>query len=192
VYPVTIEGPRALLRDFEPDDLDATLAIVGDPEVTRWLSFDTRTRAEQAERLAQDIARARSNPRPDYYLAVVAAGTGTLVGFARLGLGTHRSGEVGYAIRKDHWNQGYAREAAGLVVDFGFRVLGLHRITAATGPDNAASRAVLERLGFRLEGRMRHHVFTNGGWRDSVLYAVLEHEWGGPPPPRHTSHTNGS
>jgi ribosomal-protein-alanine N-acetyltransferase len=62
VYPVTIAGPRVLLRDFEPGDLDATLAIVGDPAVTRWLSFDTRGRAEQAERLAQDIVRAGATP----------------------------------------------------------------------------------------------------------------------------------
>jgi [ribosomal protein S5]-alanine N-acetyltransferase len=178
---VRIEGPRALLRDFAPDDLDATLAIVGDPAVTRWLSFDTRGRAEQAERLAQDIVRAQNPPRPDYYLAVVAE-SGLLVGFARLGLGPHRGGEVGYAIRADHWGRGYATEAAGVLVDWGFRTLGLHRITAATGPDNAASRAVLARLGFREEGRQREHVFTNGAWRDSILYAVLDREWAGPPP----------
>jgi ribosomal-protein-alanine N-acetyltransferase len=178
-----ITGRRVLLRDFEPGDLEATMAIVGDPEVTRSLSFDTRTEAEQAERLAQDIARAAAEPRPDYYLGVVTAGTGTLIGFARIGLGPHRSGEVGYAIRKDHWQRGYATEAAGLLVDFGFRQLGLHRIVAATGPHNAASRAVLDRLGFRFEGHMRDHVFTNGAWRDSLLYAVLEHEWPGPPPP---------
>ena len=181
MHPVTIEGPRVLLRDFEPGDLDATMAVVGDPDVTRSLSFDTRTRPQQAERLAQDIARAQADPRPDYYLAVVVRATGTLAGFARIGLGAHRSGEVGYALRKDHWGQGYAREAAGVIVDYAFTTLGLHRVVAATGPGNAASRAVLERLGFRYEGRMRDHVFTNGAWRDSLLYAVLDHEWTGVP-----------
>jgi ribosomal-protein-alanine N-acetyltransferase len=176
-HPVTITGRRVVLRDFVPGDLEATMAIVGDPEVTRSLSFDTRTEAEQARRLADDIERARSVPRPDYYLAVVVAGTEALIGFVRIGLGTHRSGELGYAIRKDHWHRGYATEAAGVMVDFAFTRLGLHRIFAATGPDNAASRAVLERLGFRYEGRMRDHVFTNGAWRDSLIYAVLDHEW---------------
>jgi ribosomal-protein-alanine N-acetyltransferase len=181
-YPVRLAGPRVELRDFEPGDLDATLAVVGDPEVTRWLSFDTRGRAEQAERLAQDIARAASAPRPDYYLAIVGP-DGPLIGFARLGLGGHRSGEVGYALCRDQWGHGYATEAAGVLVDFGFRRLGLHRITAATGPDNAASHAVLTRLGFRAEGRMRDHVFTNGAWRDSVLFALLESDWRGLPRP---------
>ena len=122
-----------MLRDFEPGDLDASLAVVGDPEVARWLSFDMRGRAEQAERLAQDIARAASSPRPDYYLAIRRP-DGVLIGFARLGLGSHRSGEVGYAVRRDRWGHGYATEAAGLLVDFGFRRLGLHRITAARRP----------------------------------------------------------
>jgi len=111
----------------------------------------------------------------------VVRSTGTLAGFARVGLGGHRSGEVGYALRKDHWGQGLACEAAGVIVDFAFTTLGLHRVVAATGPENVASRAVLDRLGFRHEGRMRDHVFTNGAWRDSLLYAVLDHEWAGPP-----------
>lgn len=179
MYPVRIEGPRVVLRDFEPEDLDATLAIVGDPAVTWWLSFETRTRATQAQRLAEDIARAQSTPRPDYYLAVVDEAC-LLVGFARLGLGSHAGGELGYAIREDRWNRGYATEAAGLLVDFGFRELGLHRITASTAPDNLASHAVLARLGFVVEGLQREHVFTNGAWRDSTLYALLDHEWHGP------------
>jgi ribosomal-protein-alanine N-acetyltransferase len=178
MYPVTIAGERITLRDFEPDDLDPSMAIVGDDDVTRTLSFDSRSRDEQAARLSDDIARARGSPRPDYYLAIVARETDRLIGFVRLGLlGTHRGGELGYALRKDHWGQGYATEAARLMLDFAFSTAGLHRVQAATGPDNEPSRALLERLGFRYEGCIREHVFTNGAWRDSLLYSLLEHEW---------------
>jgi ribosomal-protein-alanine N-acetyltransferase len=177
MYPVTIAGERITLRDFEPDDLDPSMAIVGDDAVTRMLSFDSRSRDEQAARLADDIARARGDPRPDYYLAIVTQDADRLIGFVRLGLLTHRGGELGYALRKDHWGRGYGTEAASLMLDFAFSTTGLHRVQAATGPDNEPSRALLERLGFRREGRMRDHVFTNGAWRDSLLYALLEHEW---------------
>jgi ribosomal-protein-alanine N-acetyltransferase len=44
-------------------------------------------------------------------------------------------------------------------------------------PDNAASIAVAKHLGMSYEGRIRDHVFTNGGWRDSLLYSGLEDEW---------------
>jgi ribosomal-protein-alanine N-acetyltransferase len=178
MYPVTIAGQRITLRDFESDDLDPSMAIVGDDEVTRTLSFDSRARDEQAARLADDIARARGGQRPDYYLAIVVRDADRLIGFVRLGLvGSHRGGELGYALRKDHWGRGYASEASRLMLDFAFSTAGLRRVQAATGPDNGPSRVLLERLGFRYEGCMRDHVFTNGGWRDSLLYAVLEPEW---------------
>ncbi|WP_018253849.1 MULTISPECIES: GNAT family N-acetyltransferase [Salinispora] len=173
MYPVRIEGGRIVLREFEERDLEASMTVVGDPDVTVFLSFDTRTREEQAERLAADIARAKTEPRPDYYLAIADRQADELIGFIRIGLGGHRSGELGYAIRKDRWRQGYAVEAAQLMLGFGFEALALHRIQAACGPDNLASQALLHRLGFECEGRMRDHVFTNGGWRDSLLYATL-------------------
>jgi ribosomal-protein-alanine N-acetyltransferase len=105
MYPVRIEGQRIYLRDFELDDLDASMAIVGDSAVTDFLSFDTRTREEQAQRLAADVERAQTNPRPDYYLAVVARDTDTLIGFARIGLTEEQprcdmtAGETAMALR---------------------------------------------------------------------------------------------
>lgn len=152
------------------------MAIVSDPEVTESLSFDTRDRSDQTKRLASDIARAQSDPRPDYYLAV-ADSDDILVGFVRLGLGGHNSAELGYAVRRRDWGKGYATEAAALMLDFGFQTLHLHRIQAACGPQNRKSQTLLARLGFTPEGRIRDHVHTNGAWRDSLLYSILEHEW---------------
>jgi RimJ/RimL family protein N-acetyltransferase len=63
------------------------------------------------------------------------------------------------------------------MIQFGFNTLRLHRIQAACGPDNYASQRLLARLRLVPEGRIRDHVFTNNAWRDSLLYAVLEHEW---------------
>lgn len=177
MYPVEINGPRLLLREFEHDDLAATMAIVGDDEVTRSLSFDTKDEAAAAKYLSDAIARARQQPRPDYYLAIVERDTGQLVGFARLGLGGHQAADLGYAIRADRWGRGYATEAARLLTSFGFEDLALHRVSAACGPDNLASQRVAEHLGMQPEGRIRDHVFTNGAWRDSVTFAVLSAEW---------------
>jgi RimJ/RimL family protein N-acetyltransferase len=65
------------------------------------------------------------------------------------------------------------------VLRFAFETLDLHRVSAAIGPENLASIAVVKRLGFTYEGRIRHHVFTNGDWRDSLLYSLLADEWAG-------------
>ena len=176
-YPVSLEGPRLLLREFREDDLDDCMAVVGDEDVTWSLSFDTRSKDQQAALLAADITRAQLVPRPDYYLAVVDRASTSMIGFARLGLARPGTAEIGTAIRKDMWRHGFATEASVIILDFGFDTLGLHRIQAACGPDNVVSQMILAKLGFRPEGRMRDHVFTNGAWRDSLLYSLLDNEW---------------
>jgi RimJ/RimL family protein N-acetyltransferase len=117
------------------------------------------------------IEQARREPRTEFYLAVTLPAEDEVIGFARLALDGVKAGKLGYAIRADRWGRGYATDAARTFADFGFRQLGLHRISAAIGPDNAASIRIAERLGMRREGRIRDHVFTNGVWRDSLLYS---------------------
>ena len=59
--------------------------------------------------------------------------------------------DIGFAFLPRFWGQGYAREAAAAVLDYGRQVLELDRIVAITSPDNAASIRLLEKLGMRLE-----------------------------------------
>ncbi|TDB73333.1 GNAT family N-acetyltransferase [Micromonospora sp. KC721] len=176
MYPITIPGRVITLRDLRPDDAADALAIIGDDRVTHWLSFDSRNHATAVAMIEGAVTRAQLDPRNEYYLAVADAAD-RMIGFARLGLTGHQAAKLGYAIGADHWGHGYATDAARTIVDYGFRVLKLHRITAAIGPDNAASIAVVKRLGMQYEGRLRDHVFTNGAWRDSLLYSILAPEW---------------
>jgi ribosomal-protein-alanine N-acetyltransferase len=176
-HDVTLPGKLVRLREFRTDDLDASMAVVGDDRVTRFLSFQSKTRAQQAELLAAAIDRAGHAARTEYYLAVTTHDDDRLIGFVRLGLTGVKAAKLGYAIAADHWDRGFATDACRTMITFGFTELGLHRITAAIGPDNAASIAVVRRLGFTHEGRLRDHVHTNGEWRDSELFSVLEHEW---------------
>ncbi|MFI5710385.1 GNAT family N-acetyltransferase [Kribbella sp. NPDC051620] len=173
--PLTGDGVR--LREFQPDDLDAYLAIVGDDRVTNWLSFDSRDREAAATTLTAIVERSQQPERPDYLLAVTRLDDDRMIGFARLGPTGVQAAHLGYAIAADHWGHGYATEAARTMLKFAFGPLELHRVSAAIGPDNVASVAVVKRLGFSYEGRIRHHVFTNGDWRDSLLYSLLATEF---------------
>ena len=174
---VQLDGHRVRLREFRHDDLDPSLRVVGDDRVTRWLSFNSLTREQQAERLTGAIQRAAADPRIEYYLAVTPHSDDALIGFVRIGLSGVKAAKLGYAIAADHWGNWYATDAARTMITFAFQELGLHRITAAIGPDNTSSIAVVKRLGFTREGHLRDHVFTNGAWRDSELYSILVHEW---------------
>lgn len=100
-----------------------------------------------------------------------------LVGFARLAFAGVQSAQLGYAIAHDQQRRGYATDAVRTMLDFAFGPLGRHRVSAAIGPENVASLAVIKRVGFTREGVLRDHVFTNGAWRDSVLFSILVDEW---------------
>jgi ribosomal-protein-alanine N-acetyltransferase len=175
-YPLRIAGRLITLRDFRREDVDAAHAVVGDEKVTRWLSFDTRSRAETSAMIKEVVERAQVEPRTEFYLAVTLPDN-DLIGFARLALNGVRAGKLGYAIRADQWGKGYATDAARTLINYGFEQLSLHRISAAIGPDNDPSIALVRRLGFQYEGRIRDHVHTNGAWRDSLLFSILTHEW---------------
>ncbi|MFJ3513169.1 GNAT family N-acetyltransferase [Streptomyces luteogriseus] len=177
VRPIRLVGKRVVLREFTHEDVDDVLAIIGDDKVTTWLSFDSRDRAQTVAMIERAIERAQLGPRTEIYLAVTKHDDDRVIGFARIGLAGVQAGKLGYAIAATEWGHGYATSAASTLISHAFKELGLHRISAAIGPDNAASIAIVQQLGFTREGVLRDHVFTNGAWRDSVLFSVLAHEW---------------
>lgn len=87
--------------------------------------------------------------------------------------GPAQAGTLGYWIGQPHARQGYMREAIEAVVHFAFTTLDLSRIEAACLPENAASRGVLEKSGFKYEGVAQSYLQINGRWRNHVLYANL-------------------
>jgi len=72
--------------------------------------------------------------------------------------GSARSGQVGYWIDERFAGRGIIPTALAMAVDHSFRVVGLHRLEASIRPENHASRRVVEKLGFRVEGLRRRHV----------------------------------
>jgi ribosomal-protein-alanine N-acetyltransferase len=134
MYPVTIIGRTVALRDFRAGDAASALQVVGDDQVTRWLSFDSRDLAGASRMIENAIEQAEREPRTEFYLAVTLPAGGEVSGFARLALDGVTAGKLGYAIRADRWGRGYATDAARTLADFGFGRLGLHRISAAIGP----------------------------------------------------------
>jgi ribosomal-protein-alanine N-acetyltransferase len=73
--------------------------------------------------------------------------------------------------------RGYMTEAVGLALRHAFRSMRLHRVEANVQPANQRSRALLERLGFRLEGFSPRYLKISGRWRDHERWAILAEEW---------------
>ena len=87
--------------------------------------------------------------------------------------GPSQAGTLGYWTGHPFIRQGYMREAIMAVVHHAFTRLELSRIEAACLPENAASRGLLERSGFKYEGVAQSYLQIAGRWRTHVLYASL-------------------
>ncbi|WP_375260945.1 GNAT family N-acetyltransferase [Palleronia sp.] len=87
--------------------------------------------------------------------------------------GPAQSGTLGYWIGEPFARQGYMRESIEALTHHAFHRLDLSRIEAACLPENKASRAVLERSGFKYEGVAQSYLQIAGRWRTHVLYANL-------------------
>lgn len=87
--------------------------------------------------------------------------------------GTTQRGVLGYWLVESATGSGYMTEAVRGLLRFAFEELKLHRIEAASIPENVASVRVLERTGFEREGYMRAYIRIDGAWQDHLLFATI-------------------
>jgi ribosomal-protein-serine acetyltransferase len=89
----------------------------------------------------------------------------------------NRSTELGYWIDASCEGKGLVRKACRVFIDYAFNQLMLNRVEIRCNVDNRRSRVVAEKLGFKLEGRMRQTYYHQDHFVDMVLYGILANEW---------------
>jgi len=117
----------------------------------------------------------RAEARAGRTLPWVITYDGRLVGQLTIGgiaYGSLRSAHIGYWVDRNHAGRGIVPTAVALGADYCFFTLGLHRLEINLRPENAASRRVVEKLGFRYEGIRENFLHINGQWRDHLAFAV--------------------
>jgi len=91
-------------------------------------------------------------------------------------LGSARWAHIGYWIDRRWAGHGFVPTAVGLATDYAFDVLGLHRMEICIRPENANSIRVVEKLGFRYEGRRPRYLHIAGDWRDHDVFVLEQGE----------------
>lgn len=163
---------RLRLRPLSTEDAPAIQTIWSEPDVARWLPYaptplpNGAAEAYLSGALADETRYAR------------------LVGVERLddrrfiGVVSVRRTEpafrLGYYVAKSDWSRGFATEAVGATVDDVFEPPETARVEAAVYADNAASAAVLTKLGFTEVGRSEEPSPGFGGRVESRVF-VLDH-----------------
>jgi ribosomal-protein-alanine N-acetyltransferase len=173
-----LQTTRLLLRPLQLADAEAMfLGWSKDLEVVRYLSWRPHLSVDETKRVISYWIN--QYPDPKFYVWGVQLKSGTLIGTISIHSvhDTFERGEVGYAIAKPYWNQGYMTEALMAVVDFGLGVIGFNRLEAHHSVYNPASGAVLIKCGFQHEGVLRQYYRSNDGLQDASIYAILKKDW---------------
>jgi len=143
-----LKTARLGFRRWTIDDLPLALALWGDPDVTRYIGGPFSPK-DVTEKLHGEIASMEAH-HVQYWPLFLLEGDAH-VGCA--GLRPYRVHdqiyELGFHLRPAYWGRGLAAEAGQAVIAFAFERLGAEGLFAGHHPEHGASRAVLERLGFR-------------------------------------------
>ena len=158
----SIETQRLVLRRFRDDDLDPMAAIWADPEVMQHIGEgQARDRAASASLLGR--FQRHWDEHGFGLWAVIPRGSEQPVGWSGLSVPAFLPAvlpavEVGWLLARSEWGNGYATEAAGAAVAYGFGELGLDRLISLVYVENTPSAAVARRLGMRPSEQVVHPV----------------------------------
>jgi ribosomal-protein-alanine N-acetyltransferase len=171
-------GRRVLLREPREEDAAPLYGYTSDPDVTRFLAVEPP--ASQDDTL-YFIARCREFRAQDREYTFVIAEIARDQALGVIGL-RHvdppmRTAQVGTWLGRAYWGTGANAEAKGLLLDFAFGPLALHRVEARIAVANERSRRAFERLGATREGTLRESFVKGGAFLDQDLYVVLEQDW---------------
>lgn len=146
-----IETDRLILRGWREEDKPAFLTMCNDPEVMRYIG-PPLTAGDV------DAAVARQNGFLECvgccFWVVERRADGAFLGFCGIKPGAEGTPiaddiEIGWRFGRDHWGQGFAREAAHASLDWGWANLDVPEIAAITTVDNVRSWRLMERLGMQ-------------------------------------------
>jgi [ribosomal protein S5]-alanine N-acetyltransferase len=169
-YP-TLETERLLLRPFSEADVEPLFALMQDADVMRYVG-DRRVPTLQETWRSVSSWIGHWALRGYGQWAIEEHGSGDVIGRAGLINPVDWPGaEVGYLLGRRWWGRGYATDAAGAAMSWGFRTIGFDRLISLIDPANAPSIAVAVRLGETLQGETEL-------WGNRVLvYGIDRDEW---------------
>ncbi|MBR2801009.1 MAG: GNAT family N-acetyltransferase [Erysipelotrichaceae bacterium] len=168
-----LETERLLLRPMQEEDRSALFRnINNDREVLRYY-LDRYLEKEEDLDLKPLIEWCQKAKR--YCFAIVRKDSGEVIGMMNQCSGPDkyfRNVEVGYAIGRKYWDQGYVSEALPVFIDLLFRK-GIHKVTASAMKENAASIRVMQKSGMTYECTKKEEVFYRDRYWDLEVFSVI-------------------
>jgi ribosomal-protein-alanine N-acetyltransferase len=168
-----LEGAKVVLRELRASDAPALLVAFGSPDVTRLISPPPPT-LDGFEKFVAWTQRQREAGQ-SLAFGITEKDSDTVVGLfqVRALQPAFDIAEWGFALSSEHWGSGLFMEAAELVLDFVFDVIGVHRLEARAALKNGRGNGALHKLGAMQEGVLHRSFLRNGIYLDQALWTIL-------------------
>ena len=89
----------------------------------------------------------------------------------------YRTGEFGITMADPEYRgKGLGKDALLTLLDYGFNELNLNRIWCEVYSNNSSIK-LYEKIGFKIEGVLRQHIFKEGKFLDSIMMGMLKSEF---------------
>ncbi len=171
-----LEGTLVRLRALEPTDLERAYTWINDREVTRYLAARYPLSRADEERWLKE---APTNSFAGVRLAIETK-DGVDIGNINLHQANAEDRKAGLGIMigdKAYWSNGYGTDAIVTLLRLAFHEMGLNRVWLHVFDFNERAIACYTKCGFREEGRLRQHRFTEGRYVDTLVMGVLREEF---------------
>jgi ribosomal-protein-alanine N-acetyltransferase len=173
-----LQTQRLILRPLNFSDAEVAFSgWTGDVEVAKYVSWLPHHSIEETIEWLKEIEWKQKDDgtfaaNDNYIWGFVLKETGKLFGSGGLiWEESYQLFQIGYNIKKPHWNCGYTTEAMKTVLDFAAKNLGIKKLAARCAKENLASAKVIEKLGFIHEkDDVTHHVDGNRHFDSSVYF----------------------
>lgn len=128
----------------------------------------------------QDLGSSIKISNTQYAFAIRALTGDELIGWVELDdiEWPHATGWIGIGIGNPaYWSKGYGTDAMKILIRFAFLEVGLYRLSLNVFEYNERALRVYEKLGFKVEGRVKNYLNRDGRRWDVIYMGLLRPEW---------------
>lgn len=165
---------KTTIRKFERTDIPKKVEWINNPENNQFLHYDIPITVSGTEQWFK--SHEGETTRYDAVIEAdnVPVGTIGLLDIDR----KNRKAEYYIAMGETSYKgKGVAKEASKLILEYGFKKLGLNRVYLFTEADNLIAQKLFETVGFVREGRIRQDILSHGKYVDRIAYGILREDW---------------
>jgi [ribosomal protein S5]-alanine N-acetyltransferase len=180
---VQFRSERLEYREFTENDFNLFYSVFSNEHVMKYAYLDKFSCEEDLFPNFMNLLKnnSTSENRKAFEFGVFLSSNNNFIGFADIEVRNMNDfggcGEIGYFILQSFWGNGYGSEIADSLIEFCFKQLNMHRVSAKCNSNNLQSEKFMKKAGMIKEGEFRKIRFKNNQWENEQNYSILIEEW---------------